>query len=332
MCGIAAYSGKSVNILKAMHLLEGNDERGGHSTGIYVENGEFKKLYKTTGKSKNLLRIIEHNKVDLFIGHTRFATHGVKTAENTHPYVIGKYIGCHNGVLSNYEELCKSHKVDTPDVDSKAIYEILNSGDQDLEVYQSLGMHGGTINAVWTEQDGRLYVYRRNNPLFKLELANGIYFSSIKESLEEIRPNGYHVTEQEKETLDIYEKGCLINSIYVPTTYVQPKETTIRNWTDYREEEKTEEIQDYDWTTKYTERYSFEMYEDKHLESKEIKLVMTQIEICESLTKEMEHYLNYEELESFDALIVSKYRELEALQDQEKLNIQLANNQLTAPF
>ena len=74
------------------------------------------------------------------------------------------------------------------------------------------------------------------------------------------------------------------------------------------------------------------MYEDKHLESKEIKLVMTQIEICESLTKEMEHYLNYEELESFDALIVSKYRELETLQDQERLNIQLANNQLSAPF
>ena len=91
MCGITAYSGKSVNILKAMHLLNDNDSRGGHSTGLYAENGSFKKLYKTTEESHNLLRMIEHNKCELFIGHTRYATHGKKTANNSHPYVCLLY-------------------------------------------------------------------------------------------------------------------------------------------------------------------------------------------------------------------------------------------------
>ena len=46
MCGITAYSGKSVNILKAMHLLNDNDSRGGHSTGLYAENGSYTKQQK----------------------------------------------------------------------------------------------------------------------------------------------------------------------------------------------------------------------------------------------------------------------------------------------
>mgnify|MGYP003109405921 CR=1 FL=1 len=223
MCGIVSYIGKSADMNKLMYMMHDNDNRGGHSSGAYIDG----KIYKCLDESPNLLSLIEKSKAELFIGHTRYGTHGAKTAENTHPFTYGKYVGVHNGVLNNYEELLKEHELENVEVDSEAIYSILKKTND----YSTLGSHSGTINAVWSENNGQLYVYRRNNPLFRYRDDSGIYFSSRRECLD-VLFDKEKVKEVTANKLFIYAaNGELIESIKIPVTAVV--ETNVKNWYDY---------------------------------------------------------------------------------------------------
>ena len=229
MCGIVAYIGKGTPINKLMYLMNDNDSRGGHSSGAYI-NGN---VYKCLDESSNLLSIINETDINCFVGHTRYATHGEKTAENTHPYTYGKYIGVHNGVLSNHDETMTSHNLDKVDVDSKAIYALLEKTDD----VHTLGAHAGTINAVYVDiTTGELNVYRRNNPLFRLRTDDGIFFSSLEEGLKVIAKEfGYEeekVKEVTKNKLFTYNPdGSLKCSMEIQVTAVET--TPSKQWYEY---------------------------------------------------------------------------------------------------
>jgi glucosamine 6-phosphate synthetase-like amidotransferase/phosphosugar isomerase protein len=227
MCGIVAYIGQEQPIINLMYLMADNQSRGKHSTGAYIDG----KILKTEGLSTELISMINKNKIEnaeLFIGHTRHATHGAKTAENTHPYTYGKYIGVHNGMLSNYDMLLNEHGQKQVDVDSKAIFKLLNVTDN----YRLLGEFDGTINAVWTESDGQLYVYRRNNPLFRFRNNKGIFFSSLREGLELISGDPDQVKEVTPNKLFIYSPtGEKVDSIVIENKY---PDYDGPNWNNYR--------------------------------------------------------------------------------------------------
>jgi len=105
MCGIVAYIGPEQAypiIIKGLKRLE---YRGYDSAGIALVNDGLQ-IIKKKGKVINLEEYASNSNLNgnLGIGHTRWATHGVPSDQNSHPHTSGdgKIALVHNGIIENY--------------------------------------------------------------------------------------------------------------------------------------------------------------------------------------------------------------------------------------
>lgn len=200
MCGIAAYSGKgNFNLDKIKLLLTYNTlERGDDSLGFYSPNNG---LYKKAGKPVDLIPKSNIKEDNYFIGHVRAGTVGAKTDKNAHPFQFEELIGVMNGTTTNHWALTVKYGLKPVDynVDSEAIFAII----QNQKNFKVLGeLAGGcAIVVADTKNPNILYAYRNNDrPLYRGNLNDGMYISSIKESLEiigcekvqEFKPNSVY--------------------------------------------------------------------------------------------------------------------------------------------
>ncbi len=108
MCGILGYIGKkqaSPIIIEGLRRLE---YRGYDSAGVAVLRDHAIHLRKKKGKiDEGLAPLIGGSPVagQLGIGHTRWATHGPPSDENSHPHLdqSGRIAVVHNGVIENFD-------------------------------------------------------------------------------------------------------------------------------------------------------------------------------------------------------------------------------------
>lgn len=108
MCGIVGYTGFRDAYDVVINGLRRLEYRGYDSAGVILEsqNGDLE-FKKTKGKVDDLVAISKGLKetAKLGMGHTRWATHGVPSDNNSHPHLSnnGKIAIVHNGIIENHD-------------------------------------------------------------------------------------------------------------------------------------------------------------------------------------------------------------------------------------
>jgi glucosamine--fructose-6-phosphate aminotransferase (isomerizing) len=109
MCGIVGYIGENDGVPAIVDGLKRLEYRGYDSWGIAAKTDSKILIHKQVGKigGFNLKKDLPNFEGQLCIGHTRWATHGGVTSENSHPHIScdGRIVVVHNGIVENYQEL-----------------------------------------------------------------------------------------------------------------------------------------------------------------------------------------------------------------------------------
>ena len=111
MCGIVGYVGKQKAASILIEGLKRLEYRGYDSAGIAIQQGGKIQVAKKVGRVQNLVKETARQSFTgtTGISHTRWATHGGVTDENSHPHVSsdGEIAIVHNGVIENYAAIKK---------------------------------------------------------------------------------------------------------------------------------------------------------------------------------------------------------------------------------
>src|SRR5690349_522402 len=107
MCGIIGYIGNRQATPILIGGLRKLEYRGYDSAGVSVWNEGISRVVRCRGK---LGALEEKLKVEpavgtIGIGHTRWATHGRPSDENSHPHKVGPISVIHNGIIENHLQL-----------------------------------------------------------------------------------------------------------------------------------------------------------------------------------------------------------------------------------
>ncbi len=202
MCGIFWYKGQRTDAHKILvHGLERLEYRGYDSAWLLVWNETWAmKLIRAVGKVSNLANkvvkeISDKENFTFWIAHTRRATHGWVTQENTHPHhdMNKHFYLVHNGIIENYHKLKQNLLAKWyafyGETDSEVIANLLEdnrTGDFMQTVEKVLGIirWAYALLIVSTYAPDEIIAVKIGSPLlFAYNSNNEYFFSSDKQAL-----------------------------------------------------------------------------------------------------------------------------------------------------
>lgn len=225
MCGIIGYIGKEIVDQKLVNLLKNLEYRGYDSAGIAMIEDENIVVNKTTGKIANLENILKKsNKSTCGIAHTRWATHGKATYNNTHPHLSTnkEWAIVHNGIIENFIELKNTLK-NNPNIsfkgetDTEVIANLLEVNKKDNRMQTLINtcklLKGSFALACINKYDNdTLYLAKNKSPLYVANCRGEIIVASdpicfLNFSLEYYSLNDLEFCKVAKEKIEFFDKN-----------------------------------------------------------------------------------------------------------------------------
>lgn len=227
MCGIIGYVGeKRFSIDVIIDGLKHLEYRGYDSAGIaYVKDNNVV-IEREVGRISNLESVLKKDTSHIGIGHTRWATHGKPTRENSHPHKVGNITLVHNGIIDNFMELKSvlmsegyTFKSDTDTEVAAAYIDSLYKENNDMIkslsicVNKLLGSYAfGIINELETDV---LYALRKDSPLIIGVGENENFIASdvpsiLKYTNKYIDIENDEIVKITKDKVTVYDKNCNI--------------------------------------------------------------------------------------------------------------------------
>src|ERR1700760_2556245 len=107
MCGIIGILGTDAVASRLLDGLKRLEYRGYASGRIATVHQDIIDRRRAAGKLDNLARVLEQDPLPgcTGIAHTRWATHGAPTEDNTHPHATEEVAVVHNGIIENFRPL-----------------------------------------------------------------------------------------------------------------------------------------------------------------------------------------------------------------------------------
>ncbi len=196
MCGIIGYIGQKQAAPILIDGLQRLEYRGFDSAGVAVRDGAGDiEVIKSCGKLSVLSKKIDGGRNivgSCGIGHTRWATHGEPSLQNSHPHVScdGEVTLVHNGIIENYAEkktmLTQKGYSFVSDTDTEvaanliAYYYKKDGNDSTAAIAETMKAVRGSFafGIMFKDDTDTVYAAAKDSPLIIGKADDGYYMAS----------------------------------------------------------------------------------------------------------------------------------------------------------
>ncbi len=230
MCGIIGYIGKENSITHLMNGLRALEYRGYDSAGVafFNENSELCSV-----KSAGRLAITEKKltpapKSNCGIGHTRWATHGAPSDENSHPHGTPALSIVHNGIIENHaaikEELKGLGYTFSSETDTEVAAKLLDyyykkehlSPKAAIERLTSRLVGSWAFGILFADRPGEIWAARKGSPLIVGVGKDGNFIASditaiLRQTRDYYQLDDGEIALVKESSIEIYNGGNAVN-------------------------------------------------------------------------------------------------------------------------